>query len=146
MTGKDHSKLLGIFFMVQGGLQLLGGIFMVLVYGGLGVGMLASARREDEQIAGGILLGIGVVVGVLVLLFAAFYLLTGWKLHKQNTGARIWGIIASCIALLGFPLGTALGIYGLWFFFGEQGKNFYAGNGGVNMDGSYPPPPPQSWQ
>lgn len=144
MTGKDHSKLLGIFFMVQGGLQLLGAVFMILIYGGMGAAMLAGARRSEEQAIGGIFLVVGVAVGIFVLLFAAFYFLAGWKLHKMKPGARTWGIIASCIALLGFPLGTALGIYGLWFFFGEQGKNFY--NNGGNMASSYPPPPPQSWQ
>lgn len=145
MTGKDHSKLLGIFFMVQGGLQLLAGVFMVLIYGGMGIAMLSTARRSEEQAIGGIVLGVGIVFGIFVLLFAAFYLLTGWKMHKQQQSARVWGIIASCIALLGFPLGTALGVYGLWFFFGEQGKNFYGGSGG-NMANNYPPSPPQSWQ
>jgi len=53
------------------------------------------------------------------------------------------GIIASIICLPGIPLGTALGVYGLWFFFGEQGKSYYESGG---MMASAPPPPPNSWQ
>lgn len=143
MTAKEHSKLLGIFFLIHGGLQLLGGIFVVLIYGGFGVAMLASGGRNNEQAVGGIFLVLAVVIGLFILLFAGFFLFTGWKLHKEQSGARTLGIIASCIALLGFPLGTALGVYGLWFFFGEQGKQFYSGG---NMASNYPPPPPQSWQ
>lgn len=143
MTAKEHSKLLGIFFLIQGGLQLLGGIFVVLIYGGFGVAMLAGGSRSEEQAMGGIFLALALVIGVFILLFAGFFLFTGWKLHKEQSGARTLGIIASCISLLGFPLGTALGVYGLWFFFGEQGKQYYSGG---DMASNYPPPPPQSWQ
>ena len=143
MTAKEHSKLLGIFFLVQGGLQLLCSIFLILIYGGMGIAMMSAARRPEDQTIGGVFLAMGIVFGIFVLLFAGFNLLTGWKLHKQKSGARILGIVASCISLLGFPLGTALGIYGLWFFFGEQGKNYDGASG--NMSNNYPPAPP-SWQ
>ena len=144
MTAKEHNKLLSIFFFIQGGLQVLGGIFAALIYGGMGAMMLSTARRSEEQTMGGIFLVLAIVVAIFVLVFAGFYLLTGWKLHKQQQSARIFGIIASCVSLLGFPLGTALGIYGLWFFFGEAGKDFYLG---YNQNtSSQPPPPPNNWQ
>ncbi len=143
MTAKEHNKLLSIFFFIVGGLQVFVGIIMFFVYGGIGTAMLANARREEEQAVGGILMGVGLVVGLFVLVFAAFSLLTGWKLFKEKSAGRIMGIIASCLCLLSFPLGTALGIYGLWFLLGEQGKHFYEGGG--NMPNSYPPPP-NHWQ
>jgi hypothetical protein len=143
MTAKDHNKLLSIFFFVHGGLQALGGIFITLIYGGMGTAMLSTARRSEEQTIGGIFLVLGVVIGIFVLLFAGFAFFTGWKLFKERSGARVLGIIASCVALLGFPLGTALGVYGLWFLLGEQGKQFYAG---ANATNNYPPPPPNNWQ
>lgn len=141
MTARDHNKLLSIFFFIQGGLQLLAGVFVVIIYGGFGAVMLASGQRGEEQTVGGVFLGLAVVIGILILAFAGFYLLTGWKLLKEQPGGRILGIIASCICLLGFPLGTALGIYGLWFFLGEQGKQFYSGNSFTSQ-----PPPPSGWQ
>ena len=126
---------------VQGGLQVLGGIFVALIYGGIGTFMFTSARR-DEQAMGGIFLILAIVVGIIILAIAAVTLLAGWKMLKEKSGARTLGIIASIIALLSFPLGTALGIYGLWFLFGDAGKNFYAGNSAS----SFPPPPPNNWQ
>ncbi len=144
MSGKEHNKLLSIFFFVQGGLQLFGGIIMVLIYGGLGVSMIAGSRREEEQAIGAIFLVVAVVVGALILAIAAFDLFTGWRLNKSHPSGRTLGIVASCLSLLGFPLGTALGIYGLWFFLGEHGKAYYSGNSG-NISSPLPPPP-NSWQ
>lgn len=143
MTAKEHNKLLSIFFFIQGGLQLFGGILFVVIYGVMGTAMLATSRRGEEQTIGGVFLVLAVVLGFLILVFAGFYLLTGWKLLKEKPAGRTLGIIASIICLLGFPLGTALGIYGLWFFFGEQGKQFYSGYSGSSYA---PPPPPNSWQ
>lgn len=143
MTAKDHNKLLGIFFTIHGGMQLIGGVLAALIYGGMGAFVLSTSRRSEEQMVGGIFLLIAILVGLLILVFAGFYLLTGFKLMKEQRIGRILGIIASCLALLGFPLGTALGIYGLWFFFGELGNNFYSDAYGAS---AYPPPPPNSWQ
>ncbi|MDQ6786767.1 MAG: hypothetical protein M3033_08145 [Acidobacteriota bacterium] len=144
MTAKDHNRLLSIFFFIQGGLQVFAGIIIFFIYGGIGTAMLASARRNEEQAVGGIFIGIAFVIALFILVFAGFSLLTGWKLFKEKSAGRIMGIIASCLCLLSFPLGTALGIYGLWFLLGEQGKHFYEGGG--NMPNNYPPPPPNHWQ
>lgn len=141
MTGKEHSKMLGIFFLVQAGLQVFGGLIIALVYGGMGAMFMTQARKSDEQMVGGVFIVMAFVVGFIVLLFAAFNGFAGWRLFKQQQNARILGIIASCLSLMSFPLGTALGIYGLWFFFGDEGKNFYSGN--YQMQNPQSPP---SWQ
>ena len=145
MTGREHAKLLGIFFLIQSGLSIFGGIIAILIYGGMGSLMMANARREEEQFMAGFFLVMAVVVGFFILIFGALYFFAGWRLFKQKPNARTLGIIASCVALLGFPIGTALGIYGLWFFFGDAGKNYFNGGGNTGAN-NYPPPPPQSWQ
>lgn len=147
MTAKEHNKLLSIFFFVQGGLQLFGGVLAALLYAGMGSFMLANSRREEDQIIGGIFLGAGVLVAVLMIIFAALDLFVGYKMLKEKTIGRTLGIIASILSLFSFPIGTALGIYGLWFLFGDQGREFYA-MGGTDGRGMFPPapPPPNSWQ
>ena len=47
MTAREHNKLLSIFFFIQGGIQLLAGIFIVVVYGILGGSMLAAGNTEQ---------------------------------------------------------------------------------------------------
>lgn len=143
MTAKEHNKILSILMFVQGGLQLFGGVLVGLIYGGIGAAMLANARRDDEQIMGGIFLGAAFVAGLMLLAFAAVTLLAAWKMLKEKSGGRTLGIVASIVALLSFPLGTALGIYGLWFLFGDAGKTFYAGG---NAPNNFSPPPPNHWQ
>ena len=143
MTARDHNKLLSIFFFIHGGLQLLGGIIIVLIYGILGGALLAGSRREEDQVIGGILLVVAVVVGVIMLIFAGIYLFGGLKMLREQKVGRTLGIVGSIIALLGFPLGTALGVYGLWFLFGDEGRGLY---GGIELDRANYTPPPNSWQ
>jgi hypothetical protein len=145
MTGKDHNKLLGIFHLVQGGLQTFGGLFIALIYGIIGFGISSSARRPEEQVMGTMFIILAVIVAPIILIFAGINLTAGYKLVKEKAGARNWGIAASILSLLSFPLGTALGVYGLWFMFGEEGKKHYFGNNNYAPQ-SFPPPPPNSWQ
>jgi hypothetical protein len=144
MTARDHNRLLSIFYFIQAGLQLFGGIIVFVVYVILG-GAMMTASREQDQVMGGIFFAVGVIAGVIMLVIGVFTLFTGFNVLKERPIGRTLGIIISILVLLSFPLGTALGIYGLWFFFGEVGKNFYAG---LSSGSPMPPPPPapSSWQ
>ena len=144
MTAKEHNKLVGIFLLVHGGISALMMIFMVLIYGILGAGLAASATRQEEQLVGGIFLGVMVLIAVVSVFLIVPQIIGGLKLLKEKSNARTWGIIGSILSLMSFPFGTAVGIYGLWFLFGEEGKRFYL-NGGNQARSSFPPPP-QSWQ
>lgn len=143
MTAKEHNRLVGIFLLAHGGLQAFTMILLALVYGGMGTFMVANARRSEEQMVGAIFIGMILFVVVLATIFVIPQLVAGWKLLKEKPGARTWGIVGSIIALLSFPLGTAAGVYGLWFLFGEEGKRYYLGGGPQNM---FAPPPPNNWQ
>ena len=142
MTAREHNKLLSIFFFIQGGLQLVIGIIMTLVYGGVGGALLAGGHKQEDRMVGGVFVVVAVFIGIMIAAFAAFNLFTGLKLLKERRIGRTLGIVASCLALLNFPLGTALGIYGLWFLFGDLGKNFYSSTAAST---GYAPPPPNSW-
>ena len=145
MTARDHNKLLSIFYFVMAGLQIIGGGFLAIIYVILGGAMMSASSRGDEQMMGGVFMGVGVIVGLVMLVIGGLTLLTGYMVHKQRPAGRTLGIIISILVLLSFPLGTALGVYGLWFFFGDAGKNLYAGI----ADRVYAPPPPpapNSWQ
>jgi Ca2+/H+ antiporter len=145
MTAKEHNKLIGIFLMIHGALQTLLVVFMVLIYGGLGAAMVVGGRQQEEQMVGAVFIGVMIIILFFSLLFILPQLLGGWKMLKENPKARNWGIVASIVALLSFPFGTAAGVYGLWFLFGEEGKQFYLD--GVRQQNMFnPPPSPQNWQ
>jgi len=145
MTAKEHNKLLGIFLMAHGGLQLMMMLIVTLVYGGLGTFFIARARRDEEAIMGFFFIAAILFVVLFSLILVVPQLLGGWKLFKERPGARTWGIVASIVSCLSFPLGTAAGVYGLWFLLGEEGKRFYLG-GSPQQQMFNPPPPPNNWR
>jgi hypothetical protein len=144
MTAKEQNRLVGIFLMVHGGLQTLIMLFFVLIYGGIGVGILSTSNRNDDQIAGAIMLGAALVFGVIFSLFIIPQVVGGWKILKEKPNARTWGIVGSIVACLSFPLGTAAGVFGLVFLFGEEGKRLYLGGNSYQQNAF--PPPPNNWQ
>ena len=144
MTAKEQNKLAGIFLMVHGGIQSLIMIFIVLFYGVIGAGIFATARRNEEQVVGMVFIGMIVFLAILSLVFVIPQIVGGWKLMKESPNARIWGIIGSIVACLSFPLGTAAGVYGLVFLFGDEGKRFYLGGNDYQQNRFQPPP--NNWQ
>lgn len=145
MTAKEQNKLVGLFLMIHGGLQSLIMIFIGLIYGAMGAGFLFAARKQEEQMVGAVFIGMVILLAVISMIFIIPQLLGGWKIIKESPNARTWGIIGSIMACLSFPLGTAAGVFGLVFLFGEQGKNFYLG-GNNQTPNMFQPPPPNNWQ
>ena len=144
MTVKDHNKIIGVLFLLQAGLGLLGLLIAILMFGFAGLASLASARNGDDAAAGVVLFGILTVLLLLVSIFLLPALGAGFGMLKGRRWARTWAIVAACLSLLSFPLGTALGVYALWFLLGDQGKAFYSS--GVGARYSFNAPPPNSWR
>ncbi len=153
MTATDHNKILSILFVVKGGLLTLTALILVVIYGVFGAifgAVMMSAGKGEEKLIGAGVGGAAIVfaigLGLFIMFFACLYFMAGWKLHKHRQSAKIWVTIASCLALLNFPLGTALGVYALWFIYGDMGKALYDGGPQGAFQPPPPPPPPHGWQ
>jgi hypothetical protein len=145
MTAKEHNKLVGIFLMAHGGFQVIILGLIALIYGGIGAAIFATAKKQDDQIAGVAVIAFVLFFAVIWLVFVLPQLIGGWKLFKEKPNARIWGIVGSIVACLNFPFGTAAGVYGMWFLFGEEGTQFYALKD-LNRNMFQPQqPPPSNW-
>ncbi|MGQ0763592.1 MAG: hypothetical protein ACT4OT_16470 [Acidobacteriota bacterium] len=83
--------------MNQAGFGILGGVFAVVFYVGLGLLLVLPPATASRKL---------------------------WKLRR---GARGWGIIAAILIFWAFPVGTFLAIYALWFLFSTEGRKLYAG-------------------
>ncbi|HEX8196736.1 MAG TPA: hypothetical protein VF571_11155 [Pyrinomonadaceae bacterium] len=142
MTAKDHNKLLGILFLIWGGLQIIGFGIAILFMLGIGGAALSGAHSRDAAPIAAIF-GFTTVILVFAMIFAIPAIIAGLKMRKEKPGAKTWVLISAILALLSFPLGTALGVYALWFMFGDQGKSFYSGGNGGN---AFNQPPPNSWR
>jgi hypothetical protein len=131
MTGADHNKILAIGFGAFAAIFLFTFLLLLIVTTGvfLALGITFANETGDSKQA-----GIGILGGVFTIIFYAVLgivcvlptAMAGWKMLKRRKRARFYGIIASIVVLPVFPLGTILGIYGLWFFFSAEGKQFYS--------------------
>ena len=58
--------------------------------------------------------------GVALAMFGVLHLVLAWGLFERESWARMLGVVMGFLALLRFPLGTALGIYTLWVLLPEK--------------------------
>ena len=144
MTSREHNRLVGIFLLAHGALQGLIMLIVGLIYGGIGAAILLGGKKGD-QIVGIVFLVMIVFIIAISLLFLLPQLIAGFKMLKNRPNARTWGMIGSILACLSFPLGTAVGVYGLWFLFGDEGKKHYL-SGSQPQFGPTNQPPPNSWR
>ena len=152
MNGKEQARLLGLFFWLLTGFQLLIVGLICLLYVGIFGAVIASAPHKENdpppELFAGVLIVVMAFVFITTLLFSIPKIVAGYGLRKEKSWAKIWAIIACVMACMSFPLGTAVGVYGLIFIFGEQGKAYFDNMqyGRVPAGGNIPPPPPNSWQ
>jgi hypothetical protein len=116
---RQHVSLLGILLVVQGAVVLLGAIIvmMVMVTGGLVSGDMQAIAITST---------VGLAIGAYLLLLAVPSLLAGLGLLHLKPWARLLALVVCCLALLKVPLGTALGIYGLWALTREETTALFA--------------------
>jgi hypothetical protein len=108
---RDHLKVLGWLYLATGGLVLL----LAAVAGTiLGVAGLATAAAELGVVA--------FAVSIVIAAVAVPSLICGWGLLTYRPWARVLGIVLSALQLGNFPVGTAMGGYGLWVLLNEDAK------------------------
>jgi hypothetical protein len=143
MTAREHNRLLGIFFYIYLALQGVG--LLIGIIGGIFFfGFFATQMGRNEEVP---VLFVTIVMIVALAISALLLIpigLAGYKISNEKPNAKLWGIIGSIVAILNIPLGTALGVYGLWFLLGEQGREIYVS--GNLISSNVLPPPPNNWQ
>lgn len=111
---EKHLDLLAIFYYVFAGLTALGSCFG-LFYVGLGIMFLLNPQGFQDggqplpAEMGYIFAGIGIVITLLALGWAAALAYTGRYLNRRVN--RTFCIVIAAICCLSVPLGTILGIF-----------------------------------
>jgi hypothetical protein len=98
---------------------------LLVLFGGIAGLVGATDRTGDAHIAIPILGGIGALVFVIVLALSLPGLIAGIGLLQFRPWARILTIVLSFFDLIHVPLGTALGIYGLWVLFSPDSERLF---------------------
>jgi hypothetical protein len=139
---RDHVKIVAILNIALGCLGILAGVVVLVIFGGLaGVASVSSLSR-DQAAAVPILGIIGVGLAVFLFVLSVPGVIGGFGLLKFRPWARILMIVISALNLLHFPLGTALGVYGLWTLLNEQTRRLFETSPG----GFVQPVPPATYR
>jgi len=110
----QHVKTLGILNIIYGGLIVLAGVIVLVVMGGIAGFVGASDQSPDTQVAVPILGGIGGIVFIICAILGLPSVIGGVAIMQFKSWGRILIIVLSALHLFNIPIGTALGIYGLW--------------------------------
>jgi hypothetical protein len=122
---RTHVKVLGVLYLAVGACMLLLALFLALTMGSVTGIVGATAEPQDAAIAIPIL---GLAGMALVTMFGVFSLpslITGYGLLYFKSWARIVGIVLSAVSLINFPLGTAVGVYGLWVLLNKETERLF---------------------
>jgi hypothetical protein len=120
-----HIKILASLFLVFGIVGALVALGLLLLFGGIAGVVGINAPASDAQVAVPILVGVGGLLFVLIALLSIPDIVCGSGLLMFRPWARILGIVLSALSLLHVPLGTLLGIYGLWVLLSEESRRIF---------------------
>lgn len=130
----EHLKLLGIFHYIWGALSLLGGIVIGGYFLIIGIILMnnppTSTSSEDSGTAsmvGGILMGVGVVLFLIVVVYGILTLMAGGKYRKHQGGYWFCFILAIVTLVIGGIPGIVLGIFSLIVLSRDSVKALFRG-------------------
>jgi hypothetical protein len=126
---REHIRILGILNIIMGGFVALAGVVVLLVMGGIAGVITASGTNDDRFGPAPLLAAIGMGAAIFLLLLAAPSIIGGWGLLKFRPWSRVLMIVVSVFHLLHIPLGTALGVYGLWVLFSDDARRILESGG-----------------
>jgi len=124
---EQHIKILGVLNIVWGAMGALGGLIVLLVFGSaFGIVGTAIHHDADAAIALPIIGLVGGAIAFFLLLLSVPSIVAGIGLLNFKAWSRTLAIVVSAFHLLSIPIGTALGIYGLWVLFSQESPRFFA--------------------
>ena len=105
-----HVKILGVLYIAIGALGVAASLVLLGVFGGIAGISRGGGHSEAAPVMG----LIGFALMLVILAISAPSIIAGVGLLKFQPWARILTLILSALHLFSIPIGTALGIYGLW--------------------------------
>lgn len=145
----SHIKILGWIHIIFGALGILAALVVFSIFGGL-AGMVGIAGDSDGRAAAPILVIIGGIVLMILIVLSVPGLIGGIGLVNFKPWARVYMIILSAFHILNIPIGTVLGVYGLWALINPETEALFAHGGRlpyappqVAIQPQYPQQPPR---
>ena len=111
-----HINILGALFLTFSILMIIGGVVINQF-------LPMAVEISGDSTAIRITSIIGQSIGAVLFIFAVPGFICGYGLITKKAWSRVFGIILSCLSLLSIPIGTIIGIYGLWILFKDETKD-----------------------
>ena len=125
---QKHLRLLSVLYIVYGSLHILGGLaaWVFIRWSGL------FHRFNSGELPGRFLLfsGIAAVLTILVVLVSIACIVGAIGLINRKRWAQILLLVLSFLNLIHFPLGTAIGVYGIWVLMNDETDALFQTNKG----------------
>ena len=124
---QTHVKVVAVAFIVFGALGILAALALMAVFGGAAGVVGAGADPEEAAFALPIIGLTGTVLTAFLLALSIPGLITGFGLLARKSWARVVAIVLCAIQLINIPLGTLVGIYGLWVLLNKDTEPLFSG-------------------
>ena len=121
---EQHVKAVAILNIVFGAIGLLIALGLLIFFGGL-AGLAGADGEPDAQVGAAALGFVGAIVFLFVAVFSVPCIIAGYGLLHFRPWAQTLSIVMSVLNLMSVPLGTALGIYGLWVLLNKDTKPLF---------------------
>jgi uncharacterized membrane protein YeaQ/YmgE (transglycosylase-associated protein family) len=118
---EQHIKVVAVLNIVWGIMGAVAGLMALLLFGAT-LGIIESGTA----VAMPLIALVGAAIVIFLLLLSVPSIVAGAGLLKFKPWSRTLAIIVSAFHLLSIPLGTALGIYGLWVLFSPKTIPYFA--------------------
>lgn len=143
MQNENH-KILGVIFLCEFVITILFAILFLVLFG---INFFLVALNANSNPEG--FLGIFIVYAIIFLLYGvllAGFGIAGWKLLKNKSGKKGWGVVASIFSIFFFfPIGLLISVLGFILLFADFGNNRNQ-NFNPQYPNNNPPQPPQNWR
>jgi hypothetical protein len=123
-----HIKVLGIIHIVFGAFGLALAFLVLLLFGGI-AGFVGFSGEEGAFVAAPVVGIIGTLLFLVVAVLSLPGIVAGIGLLGFRPWARILAIIVSAVHLLNVPLGTLVGVYGLWALLSRETEALFSAGG-----------------
>lgn len=121
-----HVKVVGVLNIAIGALGLVVALGILAVVTGAAA-LVGASGDPDAAIAIPIIGVAGMAFVVLLLTLALPSVIIGIGVYRLLPWGRAAGIVLSILHLVWVPIGTIIGIYGLWVLFSKDAGHLFAG-------------------
>ena len=122
----NHVKILGAIYIALSTLSLFVALFIAMAVGTAGAIVGTAADPNDAAVALPIIGIAGSALVAFLVVVSLPGLIAGIGLLKMRPWARIVGIVVAVLSLLNIPLGTIVGVYGLWVLCSRETEQLMA--------------------